>query len=320
MKLTQSTILSYENFNNLSNDIMLLAKEIMPDKIIYINFLNDNIQMTMKVSEHDTKVTIDEGDITDVMDAICNQINYKDGKTLVIEDTSKFAVNKRVKETIKNGNIGSYLGIPILFKNGARFGALCAAHHDESSFEEKDILLLEKIAKLYSYYLELENIAYIDALTSLANSQYLLIHQKDILETGGLAMLMDLDYFKGINDNLGHHVGDLILKEVGDKLINFGLNFKDVHTIRLGGDEFFIYIKDKLSDKEINDMLKNLINDLSKWRTEINGLKLSSSIGAYRFKENEFSEFTNLFKKVDSLLYEAKNKGRNRFIYKKNKL
>ncbi|NLK12364.1 MAG: GAF domain-containing protein [Candidatus Phytoplasma sp.] len=56
---------------------------------------------------------------------------------------------ENVNKTIENSNIGSYLGIQIVFKNGQRFGALCAAHHDSSKFDEGDIKLLEKIANLF---------------------------------------------------------------------------------------------------------------------------------------------------------------------------
>lgn len=319
MKLNKQAVLSFKNFSKLSNDIMILAKEIMPDKIIYINFLNDEVQVTLKVSKHNTKVNVSEGETIDVMDAVCNQIDYKGGKPLIIEDAKNVDFADNIKDTIKVGNLGSYLGIPILFKDGSRFGALCAAHHDKSSFLKKDITLLEKIARLFSYYLELENIAYKDALTSLGNSQYLSIQQKNILKNGGLAIMLDLDFFKAINDNLGHHVGDLVLKEAGKKIRLFSLNFNNVYPARLGGDEFFIYIEDDLSEKQINDLLRQLIDDLSRWETEIKDCNLSSSAGAYLFKGNEFTRFTDLFEKVDRLLYEAKNKGRSNYVFKSSK-
>lgn len=209
MYITRKTVMSYNNFNALTNDIIELANEVMPNKAIYINFLDNNVQVTMKVSNNNTFVRVNEGEIIPVLNALCNQIDYDNGQPLILNSTKDNDFDEKVKQTIKKSNIGSYLGIPIRFKNGQRFGALCAAHHGESEFETKDIELLEKISNLFSYYLELESIAYKDALTGLFNSQYLLIHQDEMLESGGLAILVDLDYFKAVNDNLGHQVGIL---------------------------------------------------------------------------------------------------------------
>lgn len=316
MRLDKETIISYNNFNALTNDIIELAKEIMPDKIIYINFLNEKVQVTMKVSQHDTNVNVFEGDTIPVEDAICNNIDYKNGTPLILENISEENdFNEKVKNTIEKGNVGAYLGIPITFKNGARFGALCAAHHNKGSFDQDDVELLQKIAKLFSYYLELEHIAYKDALTNLENTQFLIIHHDEILNNGGLSIMLDLDSFKRVNDELGHHIGDEVLKEVGKKLNSFSKNFDDVYTVRLGGDEFFIYIKDKLTNDNIHEALNELVNSLNVWETNINNINLSSSIGAYLFKSNSFNKFTDLLKTTDELLYKAKRSGGNSYVF-----
>ena len=65
--------------------------------------------------------------------------------------------------------------------------------------------------------------------------------------------MLDLDNFKLVNDNLGHHVGDLVLKELGQKLKNFTKQFDDAINVRLGGDEFFLYIEDNLGEEDIKN-------------------------------------------------------------------
>ena len=175
MKINKQTILSYHNFNALSNDVIELAKEIMPDKVIYINFLNEAVQVTMRVSKHNTNVNVKEGITIPIEDAICNQINYPSGKPLILENIRENSFNEKVNKTIEDCNIGSYLVITISFKNGVRFGTLCAAHHDRSHFEDKDVALLTNIAKLFSYYLDLEHIAYKDAHTLKLLSSFIRI-------------------------------------------------------------------------------------------------------------------------------------------------
>ncbi len=75
MEINKQTILAYTNFDALSKDVIELAKEIMPDKVIYINFLNDEVQVTMRVSQHNTNVNVVEGTTIPVAVAICNQID-----------------------------------------------------------------------------------------------------------------------------------------------------------------------------------------------------------------------------------------------------
>lgn len=316
MSISKDTILSYYNFESLSSDIIELAKEIMPDKVIYINFLNNKVQVTMKVSKHDTNVNIKEGETIPVENAVCNNIDYENGKPLVLEDISNNNLDDKVNETIKNANLGSYLGIPIVFKNGERFGALCAAHHDKTTFDKNDINLLQKISNLFTYYLELERQAYVDSLTGLENTRFLLLNQGDIIKSGGLAIMLDLDNFKLVNDNLGHHVGDLVLKELGQKLKYFTKQFDDFVNVRLGGDEFFIYLKDNISKEGIETILKVLSKDLTKWNTNIGEISLTSSIGAHMFGGKQYDDFKDLYEKTDSLLYKAKNKRKNTFVLK----
>lgn len=314
MNLNKQTILSYDNFNNLTSDIIELAKEIMPDKAIYINFLNDKVQVTMKVSNHDAGVEITEGDTIPVEEAICNLIDYENDVPLILENIRENNFSDKVKKTIEDGNVGAYLGVPILFKNGSRFGALCAAYHDQTEFDVKDVELLQKIAKLFSYYLELEHLAYKDALTGLENSQFLLAHSEEMLADGGLAMMLDLDNFKLINDTFGHDVGNEVLQEVGDKLKEFSKRFNDAYALRVGGDEFFVYIKDKVKKQDLVKELDELTKQFRTWNTPIGRLPLSSSIGAYLFEPNATDSFTNILKTADELSYKAKETGRNKYV------
>lgn len=316
MKLNAETIMSYTNFNQLSKDIIEMAKEFMPNRAIYINFLNDDVQVTMKVSDHKTKVNVMKGETIPVNEALCNQIDYKNRKPLIIKNAKDFKINAKVKNTIKKSNLGSYLGFPIMFKDGTRFGALCIAHHEEQDFNDKDIKFIEILARLFGYYLELEYLVYKDPLTGLENSRFLLHLHEEILLNGGLIIMLDLDNFKMVNDQFGHHVSDLILKEVGEKIKNFSSQFKNSYAIRLGGDEFLIYIKDELDGNNINNYLKNLLDSFRSWDTDIKNLKLTSSIGACLCKPKINKEFTDLYKRVDMLLYKAKNKGKNNFILK----
>ncbi|CDR30271.1 Probable diguanylate cyclase YcdT [Acholeplasma oculi] len=314
MKMNQQTVLAYKNFEKLSKNVMDLAKEIMPDKIIYINFLNDEVQVTMRVSKHDTKIKLIEGKTIPVHEAICNLIDYESGKPLIYEDIKSVDFDPLVQKTVDDLNIGSYVGIPISFKDGLRFGTLCAAHHDRQTFSKKEVKLLSQIAELFSYYLELENLAFKDTLTNLYNSNFLRNHHDKIVANGGLAILLDLDGFKNVNDSLGHLKGNEILKEVGNKILKEIDYFKDSYAARIGGDEFFIFIKEKLSENQIRLFLNDLIHSLNHYDTNINETIVTVSIGAYYYEVEQFINYKNLIEKIDTLMYQAKRLGKNKFV------
>lgn len=316
LRLTEKTVSSYNNFDKLSNDIISLAREIMPDKVIYINFLNEEVQVTMKVSNNDTEVKINQGETIDVENAICNNIDYSNLEPLVLENAKINDLSENVNNTIKNGNVGSYLGIPIVFSNGKRFGALCAAHHKHTKFDSNDIKLLQKIANLFAYYLELENSAYTDDLTKLNNAKYLLLNQHQLIEGGGLVIMLDLDNFKLVNDTLGHLRGDMVLSEAGAKLREFSNNYKKTFVVRLGGDEFIIFIKNNYKELKIDLMLETLNASFRNWETEIKDIKLTASIGALAFDKYYDKDYSLLYNEVDKLLYEAKRNKKNTYQFK----
>ena len=148
----------------------------------------------------------------------------------------------------------------------------------------------------------------IDELTGLLNKGALTGKINNFLkknpEGKGLLFVLDVDYFKTINDSFGHDVGDETLNKLGQYLSS---KFKDNQIVgRFGGDEFIILFED-IDDEEFasrvaNEILKETI-DLVKLPTD--EAKFSVSIGAaiYKGKEKNYSE---LFKKADIALYKTK--------------
>ena len=151
-----------------------------------------------------------------------------------------------------------------------------------------------------------------DQLTGLYNRHYLLEVatqkvSKALRHKYPLCVLMiDIDHFKSINDTHGHHCGDLILKAVATEL-STGNREEDI-TARFGGEEFVV-IFDHChfvdAQKKANAILK-LIEELKP-----EGLTVTVSIGLAKLIKSD-EHFSNLLKRADLALYEAKGKGRNR--------
>jgi diguanylate cyclase (GGDEF)-like protein len=125
---------------------------------------------------------------------------------------------------------------------------------------------------------------------------------------------VDLDYFKNINDLHGHPAGDLVLKQVAERL---GQGLRNVDIVaRMGGDEFAVILP------EVGPAgLQLVANRLFKSITEIPILleqlgfpnqKIGVSMGMAVQTQNQSGDFTRLIKQADESLYKAKRAGRNR--------
>ncbi|MGJ0371171.1 diguanylate cyclase [Aliarcobacter cryaerophilus] len=173
-------------------------------------------------------------------------------------------------------------------------------------FYQRKLKILNK--KLNELYLT-------DKLTGLYNrfkidkelsSQKDNIDRNDIYSCG--LILIDIDYFKSINDTLGHLVGDCILKDIS-KLLKNNLRKTDIIG-RWGGEEFLIILPFTSKDiaKKIAENLRALIEE-NNFSYKMNR-KITISIGVTEFSKSKSVEDTLLL--VDNLLYKAKENGRNR--------
>jgi diguanylate cyclase (GGDEF)-like protein/PAS domain S-box-containing protein len=163
-------------------------------------------------------------------------------------------------------------------------------------------------------------LAHHDLLTGLVNRA---LFQKRIEEAGDrlrqrgeafTIFMLDLDRFKDVNDSLGHHTGDELLKEAAQRL---RLSLREADTLaRLGGDEFAIIQTSESNQREGAIALAiRLIDNLNE-PFEIDGHKLSigTSIGIALAPEDGTSA-DELMKKADMALYRAKAEGRNNYSF-----
>jgi len=158
-----------------------------------------------------------------------------------------------------------------------------------------------------------------DALTELPNRE--LFHdrlEQEIKKSvrSGLPialLLIDLDQFKEVNDTLGHEMGDLLLQQAANRIVNC---VRATDTVaRLGGDEFTVVLP-QLHDVLIaRQLAQKIINKLAEpfyLRDEV--IHISASIGITLYPADA-TEIVNLMRNADQAMYAAKNEGRNRFSY-----
>lgn len=178
---------------------------------------------------------------------------------------------------------------------------------------------LQDISFIKQSQKQMEQLAYFDSLTGLANRSYFRNQLRKALAMSqrgyySFALLyFDLDEFKLINDTLGHDAGDELLIEVAKRLTS---RLREDDTIaRLGGDEFAVIlndIKNKLHAGQIAASLQEAFQDPVKLGTHT--VAISASIGITIAPEDAVDEEL-LLKHADLAMYEAKAKGKNTYRF-----
>lgn len=166
---------------------------------------------------------------------------------------------------------------------------------------------------------EILQLAYQDVLTGLPNRSLFNDRLEQALARARrhsclLAILhLDLDWFKDVNDSLGHGSGDCLLQEVALRL---SANVRKSDTVaRLGGDEFVILLTSINSDRDVSMVAEKILTELAEV-VHIDGCEVftTTSIGVAMFP-HDGSDAETLLKHVDLALYEAKEKGRNNYQF-----
>lgn len=204
-------------------------------------------------------------------------------------------------------------------KDGQRFWCtgVLGALHDASGRVKGFVDIMRdnterRLAEQNAFYL-----ANHDPLTGLANRARFLekLHEAllnaDRDDSGCAALLLDLDRFKSVNDTLGHHAGDQLLRQVAQRLLKC---VRETDTVaRIGGDEFVIILTRLRSQAAAELVAENILRELAQ-SCDIDGhtVNTGASVGV-AFYPQDGGEAGDLLQKADLAMYRAKATGRNRY-------
>lgn len=164
----------------------------------------------------------------------------------------------------------------------------------------------------------LEYISNYDFLTNLSNRRHFeslikanILDNKHYENRKTVLAIMDIDHFKSVNDEYGHHAGDVVLQEVAKIIVD---NIQEGNlAARWGGEEFIVLFPNTSIGKcqfIVNEIRKKI--EKSEVMFENNLINVTASFGLTDVKGNTDKEFLVGFKKADEALYLAKQNGRNR--------
>jgi diguanylate cyclase len=182
----------------------------------------------------------------------------------------------------------------------------------------------------------LHRMAYFDSLTELPNRLFFQEHLQYIIPLAHRqkqklgVLFLDLDGFKRINDSLGHHLGDLVLQETGERLrnslrasdvlIRIGTTEDGISLARLGGDEFTVLLSTIERNEDAATVAERIrINLAQMFTLGERELYTTSSIGIAIYPEDGETA-AELLKNADLAMYHAKRGGGNSYLYFSNKM
>lgn len=193
---------------------------------------------------------------------------------------------------------------------------------NEEGEVERIVIVAREATERKKYEDNLKQLAYHDALTGLPNRRRFEEQLQEVIakakqENKLVAVLyIDCDYFKQINDTMGHDIGDAFLQKFAQNL-QACVRESDI-VARIGGDEFIILLSGIDTDKDAEYIAQRIIGTLQHpWKIGNYIACTTSSIGISLYPTNGI-EGEALIKKADQALYYAKEKGRNTYVFFSN--
>lgn len=258
-----------------------------------------------------------------VQEHIIERYQALSGKPLKKDVLRVERVGPVTSHTVVRG-IHSIVCVPVLMGEELH-GILTLASCESKAFSEVHTALLYHAAGNLSTLLgalgEIRRLAIRDPLTGLYNRLQM---DEEMEKFWSLAvrykkpisvLLLDIDQFKSINDRLGHHAGDAIIREFAE-FLKSAVRASDT-VARYGGDEFIIILP-QADAKEVATMVNRLLVTLRDRRFLVDKetMSVTTSIGIAVFDPNRDQTRPNeLIDRADKALYQAKNEGRNRYCF-----
>lgn len=223
-------------------------------------------------------------------------------------------------ESIKEPDTKSLLGYPIFCKKEF-VGYMILEHHYKNFFDHHKVHFLGSLADLlamsyenFLLYRQLDEKSKIDSMLSIfTRGEFIkkLEEKLKLNKTDFALVMLDIDNFKSINDSHGHLFGDSALMQTTEIIKN--LIDENDFMGRYGGEEFIIYIDNFSDQKNLLTKIEKIRRSIEKNTIEFNGSKSSVTtsfgIAIFPYDGKTIDELLNT---ADSLLYTAKNNGKNK--------
>ena len=309
------------NLDDVLNKLLKSLKEIIPyDSAAF--FMEENNQFTIRCAhgfknmDAIYKIRINKDD-----DQLFKEI-YKTKTTLLVTNVKE---DNRFAHYLNLANIESWLGVPVIFKNKI-IGILTLDSSKKNIYTKVNCAIASSYAfnagvavENANLHAKTKQLACIDPLTSLYNRRSFFELANKIFDKAKSSMqpissiMIDIDDFKKINDSLGHHTGDLVLKRLSRICSQ---NLGDGHILgRFGGEEFIVLLPGtSFNEAEIiGETLRLAIENNPLIIRKSDAIPITSSLGVASLTPTT-QTLEYLFTSADKAMYQAKALGKNKVV------
>ena len=290
-----------------------------------VNTIQNTFLFSMYIDlVHDTTSSISVTEISD--DTLNASIKYSDWRFMIVnmiwpEDKDQFLRRTDPEYLKKNFTPGRTASFDCMMQNleGKYIWVKLIFSRAETNNEDdyRFVFMVQNIhdnsVELLSALKKYEELALTDSLTGVYNhggietELYNAINKRQKSEESVSLMMLDLDYFKKVNDTYGHSAGDITLKTFS-KIIKDYVSEENAAVGRWGGEEFVIIAYGRSAD-QFYEMAEQLRKKVEEYEFPEIG-HISCSIGVTELKKDD--NFDDAFNRLDKAMYTSKNEGRNK--------
>jgi diguanylate cyclase (GGDEF)-like protein len=205
-----------------------------------------------------------------------------------------------------------YAGCPLKIRNGLNIGTLCLMDKTPRVMDDEDQQFLKDLGAMIEQEIASIQLATLDELTMISNRRGFLTLVEHSLKMcrrkqSSMSFLMfDLNKFKNINDNFGHHEGDFVLTKFAQIMLD---TFRDCDVVgRLGGDEFVAMLTD-FDNHKVDEILARFAAAVAEANATMNKpYKIEYSVGFENFQHDTKKTSEEMIQKADAAMYKHKKR------------
>ena len=253
----------------------------------------------------------------------CGTSTYT-GERVLVDDIETDKKWDKIKHYALPHGLRSCWSEPIKSSSGEVLGAFGMYYNHSALPNDEESDDLKSAARLAGIIMgrdqdqkRIRKLAYMDELTGLASRANFYQNLEALIDTSCRegrrfgVLYIDLDDFKNVNDSLGHDVGDLLLKEIAERLISA---CREVDFVaRVSGDEFSVLVKDVPDEQVAASVAQSCLEKIAEpFELLTRKLMPACSIGIAHYPDDG-RDLTTLLKAADTSLYAAKEYGKNRY-------
>lgn len=303
---------------------------IVQENLEKINLLNERFELSTsstnsaiwELNIHDRTICFSDNVLTIIGNDINLCENIDDFKNKAFEEEARLQLSEEFSRYLHYEKNELNIQVAIRTPDNSTKWIMFRGKGVRSSSGDLTLLhgILIDTTKMKEQDLYIEHLAHNDYLTNLPNRLCFMDRLCEEIKLGRpLAIIMlDIDNFKEINDTLGHVYGDLLLKEISDRLIS--LHNDKMFISRFGGDEFLILLSDQIDIKNIE---KHIHKIQKAFKTPLQvGLRehfINFSMGISRFPVDS-DNLHQLIMDADTAMYKVKHNGKSNYCFYDKKM